>query len=61
MVVSRKGELTILPIATKGFSLREDYYKVFDEIIGKPVSGIEYDKGNAYRKIREVLDEYLKK
>ena len=60
MAMSRKGELTIIPIVAEGFSLRGDYYKVFEGIIGKQISAIELSDHNAYRKLRQALDENLK-
>jgi len=61
MVVSRKGELTILPIAADDFSLREDYYKVFEGIVGEHTNGIHISEYNAFSRIQKALDEYLKK
>ncbi len=60
MAVSRKGELTILPIAVDDFSLREDYYKVFEGIVGEHTNGIHLSEYNAFNRIQKALDEYLK-
>ena len=56
---ARKGEITIIPLATKGFSLRNDYYKVFESIVGGSISGISLEDANALSNLQKAIDKHL--
>lgn len=59
MAASRKEELTIIPLAADGFSLRDDYYKVFEDIIGSHTSGISLADTNAISNLQKAIDNHL--
>lgn len=59
MATKRKKELTIISLATEGFSVREPYYKVFEQIVGEEVSGISLSENNALSKLVKTIDKHL--
>ncbi len=59
-IALEKGKM-IIPLATEGFSLKEDYRKTFENIIGYPISIIETKETNWFNKLLNDIDENLKK
>lgn len=59
MAAQRKGSITIIPLATEGFSQREGYYKLFEDIIGGKASCISWTDPNALRSIENAIDKHL--
>ncbi len=59
MARSRKGELTIIPLAAEGYSLRESYHTAFERIIGDNLSGISLTEANAMSSIQKAIDKHL--
>ena len=55
----RKGELTIIPLAAEGYSLREPYHASFEQIIGDNVSGISLTEPNALGSLKKAIDKHL--
>lgn len=59
MAADRKGGLTIIPLATEGYSLREPYHAAFEQIVGNNVSGISLTDSNALSKLEKAIDKHL--
>lgn len=59
MAASRKSELIIIPLAADSFSLRDDYYKVFERIIGGNISGISLADSNSISYLQKAIDKHL--
>ena len=59
MAAARKGELTIIPLAADGFSVRDDYYKVFEQIIGDTLSAISLIEPHALSILQKAIDKHL--
>jgi len=60
MAAERKNELTIIPLATEGFLLREPYYNVFEQIVGDKVSGISLSEDDdAFSKLEKSIEKHL--
>lgn len=60
MAAERKNELTIIPLATEGFLLREPYYKVFEQIVGDKVTGISLSEDDdAFSKLEKSIEKHL--
>lgn len=55
----RRDVLAIIPLTAEGFSLRDDYYKVFEDIIGSHTSGISLTDDNAIGNLQKAIDKYL--
>ena len=56
---ARKSEITIIPLAVKGFSLRDNYFKAFEKIIGGKTSGISLEDANAFNNLQKAIDKHL--
>ena len=55
----RKDELAIIPLAVEGYSLREAYHHVFEQIIGDNISGISIKDANALSNLQKAIDKHL--
>lgn len=60
MAAQRQDNISIIPLATDGFSQRKGYYKIFEEIIGKKASCISWTDPNALDDIERAIDKNLK-
>lgn len=55
------GNKRILPLAVNGYDLRNDYHtKVFESIIGNPLSGVDLMENGGRSRLIESLNTYLK-
>lgn len=59
MAASRKGDLAIIPLAADGFSMRDSYYQVFEDIIGDSLSAISLSDDHAFSSLQKAIDKYL--
>ena len=55
----RKGELIVIPLAMEGYSLRESYHAIFEQIIGQNISGINLKDASAQNKKQKAIDKHL--
>lgn len=55
----RKGELAIIPLTVEGYSLREPYHHVFEQIIDDNLSGISLKDANALGNLQKAIDKHL--
>lgn len=60
MAAVRQSNISIIPLATDGFSQRDGYYKIFEDIIGRKASCISWTDSNALDNIKEAIDKNLK-
>ena len=56
---NRKGQLAVIPLATEGYSLRESYHTVFEQMIGDNISGISLKDANALSNLQKAIDKHL--
>jgi len=56
---NRKGELAVIPLAVEGYSMRESYHTVFEQIIGDSISGISLSEPNALGNLQKAIDKHL--
>ena len=60
MAALRQGNISIIPLATEGFSPRDGYYKIFEDIIGRKASCISWTDSNALDDIEKAIDKNLR-
>ena len=56
---NRKSELAIIPLAAEGYSMREPYHKVFEQIFGDKISVISLTGANALVNLQKAIDKHL--
>ena len=54
-----KGELVVIPLASEGFSPREDYYHVFENFFGVELSCKGLKEANAISSLQKAIDKCL--
>ena len=59
MAANRKNELAVIPLAMEGFSVRADYYQVFEHFFDDSIAAISLNEDHALNSLQKAIDKYL--